>query len=341
LQPRFIRIFYPRYSDGAAACASTVAAFAKRGDLILVDEGVYEALGTGVTLSRANVKYFKHNDMDDLRRVMERVRATDISLGRKSNAQKRFIVVEGLYKNHGTICPLDELVKLKHEFCYRLILDESHSFGVLGKTGRGTLEHFGLSYMSDAEIVTISLENSLASVGGVTVGNEEVVDHQRLSGAGYCFSASSPPFLARAAQASLKTLATERGVARVHQLQTNMAYFHQTLMNYDKLRSVIPDLVTVTSTPELSPLVYLKLVVPEDESKILSREEQCLLWDKVANRCMDEGLLVVSTGRHVGVHLHKKPSPALKVVITAHHSKEHLDVALQILGNAMKDVLLK
>jgi hypothetical protein len=56
---------------------------------------------------------------------------------------------------------------------------------------------------------------------------------------------------------------------------------------------------------------------------------------------MDEGLLVVSTGRHVGVHLHKKPSPALKVVITAHHSKKHLDVALQILGNAMKDVLLK
>jgi len=158
------------YSDGSAAVSSTVAAFAKRGDLILVDEGVYEALGTGVTLSRANVKYFKHNDMQDLRRVMERVRATDISLGRKSNAQKRFIVVEGLYKNHGTICPLDELVKLKHEFCYRLILDESYSFGVLGSTGRGALEYFGLRYMCDAEIVTISLEQTLASVGGVTVG---------------------------------------------------------------------------------------------------------------------------------------------------------------------------
>jgi len=164
------------YSDGSAGVTSTVAAFAKRGDLILVDEGVYEALGTGVTLSRANVKYFKHNDMQDLRRVMERVRATDISLGRKSNSQKRFIVVEGLYKNHGTICPLDELVKLKHEFCYRLILDESNSFGVLGSTGRGALEYFGLRHMCDAEIVTISLEQSLASVGGVTVGYVDDLD---------------------------------------------------------------------------------------------------------------------------------------------------------------------
>eukprot|EP01083_Nonionella_stella_P267353 903235_1 len=71
------------YSDGASCVASTVAAFAKRGDLIIADESIYEALGTGIILSRANVKYFKHNDMDDLRKVLERVQATDESLGRK------------------------------------------------------------------------------------------------------------------------------------------------------------------------------------------------------------------------------------------------------------------
>ena len=169
------------YSDGSAACASTVAAFAKRGDLIVCDEGCYEALGTGVELSRATVKYFKHNDMEDLRRVLERVQATDIQLGRNGNDQRRFIVVEALYTHHGTICPLPDLMKLKNEFCYRLILDESHSFGALGPTGLGLLEHFGLSFMKDAEIVTIGLEQAIGSVGGITVGNEEVVDHQRLS----------------------------------------------------------------------------------------------------------------------------------------------------------------
>jgi serine palmitoyltransferase len=73
---------------------------------------------------------------------------------------------------------LDQLVALKHEYCYRLIIDESFSFGTLGEAGRGVIEMSGKKYMHDAEIVTISLENALGSIGGVTVGNEEVVDHQ-------------------------------------------------------------------------------------------------------------------------------------------------------------------
>jgi serine palmitoyltransferase len=115
-------------------------------------------------------------------------------------------VVEGLYKNSGTIVPFDELAPLKHEFNYRLILDESFSFGTLGPSGRGALELHKKRHMYDAKIVTISLENALGSIGGVTVGNEEIVDHHRLSGAGYCFSASSPPFTASATISSLKQL---------------------------------------------------------------------------------------------------------------------------------------
>ncbi len=76
------------YIDGASCSSSTVASCAKRGDLFIVDKGVYEPLGTGVTLSRANVKYFKHNNMNDLRRVMERVQAADESLGTKLNDQR-------------------------------------------------------------------------------------------------------------------------------------------------------------------------------------------------------------------------------------------------------------
>ena len=194
------------YSDGASASTSTVAAFAKRGDLLIVDEGVHEALLVGVTLSRANVRYFRHNNVKDLRRVLEKVSAQDVAIQRKPTDQRRFLVVEGLYRNYGTICPLDEIVKLKEEFHYRLILDDSFGMGCLGNNGRGTLEHYGLSPMRHAEIVTFSLENALGSVGGMTVGNEEVVDHQRLSGAGYCFSASAPPFLSKVGLASVRRL---------------------------------------------------------------------------------------------------------------------------------------
>lgn len=194
------------YSDGASAATSTVAAFAKRGDLLIVDEGVSESLLVGVTLSRANVRYFRHNDVKDLRRVLEKVAAQDAALARNPTDQRRFLVVEGLYRNWGTIAPLREICKLKEEFCYRLILDDSHGIGTLGKHGRGSLEHAGLKPMIHAEIVTFSLENALGSVGGMTVGSEEVVDHQRLSGAGYCFSASAPPFLSKVCWSSVRRL---------------------------------------------------------------------------------------------------------------------------------------
>ncbi|KAL7530637.1 hypothetical protein ACHAXR_005662, partial [Thalassiosira sp. AJA248-18] len=194
------------YSDGASASTSTMAAFAKRGDLLIVDEGVNEALLVGVTLSRANVRYFRHNDVRDLRRVLEKVRAQDVAVKRKPTDQRRYLVVEGLYRNWGTLSPLKEIVALKEEFHYRLIVDDSHGIGTLGKNGRGSLEHHGLKPMVHAEILTFSLENALGSVGGMTVGSEEVVDHQRLSGAGYCFSASAPPFLSKVCLASVRRL---------------------------------------------------------------------------------------------------------------------------------------
>ena len=242
------------YSDGASTCSSTVAAFCKRGDLVVIDEAIYEPLRTGVSLSRANVKIFAHNDMDDLRKVLEQVQQNDKKLNRKSNVQRRFIVVEGLYKNTGQIVPLDELVQLKHQFRYRLILDESHSFGVLGKTGRGVTELYGQEFQRDVEITTISLENAMGSVGGITTGSEEVVDHQRLSGSGYCFSASSPPFTATAAIASLEMLQTQpETLATLH---ANRHYLGTQLKQL--CRDEMEDVLVVTSD-ERSPLVLLQV----------------------------------------------------------------------------------
>jgi len=320
------------YSDGATAASSTVAAFAKRGDLLVVDEGVYEALGTGVTLSRANIKYFKHNDMKDLRRVLERVQATDESLGRKRNDQRRFIVVEGLYKNYGTVCPLNELVQLKQEFSYRLILDESFSFGVLGKTGQGALEHFGLKTMVDSEITIISMENALGSVGGVTVGNEEVVDHQRLSGAGYCFSASNPPFLADAARASLEQMRTHPEL--VEDLTDKVRYFYQKVQ--DDMKEIVPKKVMITSEKDISPIVFFQLTKRDDNHSLLTREEQIDVLEKIAEECLDNGVFLISTGRHVYYHLHRIPPPALRLTIMNKQSKEEIDYAVKVLMKSIE-----
>ena len=314
------------YSDGASACASTVAAFARRGDLIVADEGIYEPLKTGINLSRAHVQWFQHNDMDDLRNVLTKIQAQDRKMKRPINAQRRFLVVEGLYKHTGTIVPLKELVKLKHEFSYRLILDESNSFGTLGKTGRGVHELFDCKLMHDVEITTISMENAMGAIGGITVGTEEVVEHQRLSGSGYCFSASSPPFTATAAVESLSLLESKRDQTLV-QLQDNVSYLHYKLTQLCHVQ--LEDVMLVTSAP-LSPIVFVQIAdIPEtrdlDEFLFLKEVvQECLLHGKNKNGM---ACVVVSS------------PPGIRITVTAAHTHEHLDNCLRIFSESVEAVL--
>mmetsp|Transcript_23476 Transcript_23476/g.67651 ORF Transcript_23476/g.67651 Transcript_23476/m.67651 type:complete len:645 (-) Transcript_23476:966-2900(-) len=316
------------YSDGASAATSTMAAFAKRGDLLVVDEAIYEALNTGVTLSRANVVYFRHNDVEDLRNVLERIRESDLRLKRNSADQRRFIVVEGLYKNRGTVPPLDEIAEIKAEFCYRLVVDESFSFGTLGPNGRGALEHFGLTPMVDAEIITLSLENSIGSIGGVCVGSEEVVDHQRLSGAGYCFSASAPPFLASAAIASLKRI--RNNPALLERVRRNRDAMYHALRASSFPLEVVSD--------DLSAMIFLEL---PDQDADMSVEEQVQILDDIRDRCLRQGVAIVSTGDHVMGNLHSAPPPALRITVSAVHVEDEVKKAVQVLKDATVYVLGK
>jgi serine palmitoyltransferase len=256
---------------------------------------------------------------------LNKIKATDKRLGRESNAQRRFIVVEGLYKNSGTIVPFDELVALKHEYCYRLIVDESFSFGTLGKTGRGVIEMANKRYMYDAEIVTISLENALGSIGGVTVGNEEVVDHQRLSGAGYCFSASSPPFTASAAIQALAQL--ENRPELLGRLNENKEYLYEKLTT--SMKGVIPEILVVTSDKR-SPIVFLELADGDDADE---SKDVISLLDDVAHELLQKGVAIVSTGRHLDI-THVSPSPALRLTVSAVHTKKDIDQCLTTLKAA-------
>ena len=154
----------------------------------------------------------------------------DARVGRDVTKQRRFIVSEGLFKNDGSMAPLAELVRLKARYGYRLILDESLSFGALGATGRGLAEHAGVE-VAEVDVVLVTMEYGLASVGGLCCGSIEVVDHQRLSGAGYCFSASAPPFVSSAATTALRMLDAEPQL--VAALRGNVA----TLRSFIKVRA--------------------------------------------------------------------------------------------------------
>ena len=133
------------YSYGFSTIASAIPAYAKRGDIIFVDEASNFAIQKALDASRSKIKYFKHNDISHLVQLLEQQAKDDKKNPTLANKVRRFLVVEGIYMNTGSICKLDQMIELKHKYKLRLFIDESISFGTLGSTGKGITEHLNIS----------------------------------------------------------------------------------------------------------------------------------------------------------------------------------------------------
>ncbi|KAF6200627.1 hypothetical protein GE061_005070 [Apolygus lucorum] len=193
------------YSYGFSTIASAIPAYAKRGDICFVDEAVNFSIQQGLVASRSHIKYFKHNDMMHLEQLLSEQAVLDRKNPKKAAKTRKFLIVEGLYNKTGEMCPLPEIVDLKNRHKVRLFIDESISFGTLGDTGRGITEYYNIP-IEEIDLVMSSMEGSLGSIGGFCVGTTFVVEHQVLSGLGYCFSASLPPLLTVGATAALNLM---------------------------------------------------------------------------------------------------------------------------------------
>ena len=309
------------YSDTTSTVASAIPAFSNRADILIVDAGVNDAVMTGCKLSRSRLLFFKHNDVADLRRVLEQVKEEDERA--KKKPQRRFIVIEGLYRNYGDIAPLAKIVDLKEAYKWRLIVDETYSFGVLGPSGKGITEHFGLSF-DKVELMVASMATTLSSVGGFCVGRTEIVDHQRLSGAGYCFSASSPPFLSCSAVAALEILEKEKGLLK--QLVQKVRVVHAALDGAERLS---------TQSDPNSPVIHVRVSsTPSDRV-----QHERMLRD-ICRAARDEGVLAVASvyaepspqkkGTTSGV-FPTLPPPTLRIAVRSTHPDDELTRAIGVL----------
>ncbi|VVC99023.1 unnamed protein product [Leptidea sinapis] len=149
------------YSYGFSTVSSAIPAYAKKNDIIFADEKVWFAIQKGFDASRCTVRYFKHNDMNDLERQLQEAKDK-----KELNSRRRaFLVAEGIYLNTGEMCPLRRLVELARRFKLRIILDESLTIGVIGKHGRGLTEHLNVP-RDEIDLIIGSLEHSFATVGG-------------------------------------------------------------------------------------------------------------------------------------------------------------------------------
>ncbi|TMW56917.1 hypothetical protein Poli38472_002842 [Pythium oligandrum] len=312
------------FSDTESTSSSVLPAFAKRGDMIVVDDGCNDSILVGANLARCTVLYYKHNDLNDLERVLESVRAADKKAGRKSDCQRRYVVTEAIFRNHGDMIDLPKVVELCNKYYFRLFLDESFTFGVLGAGGRGITEHFGVP-VEDVSIICGSLSAAAAGVGGFSTGSREVVDYQRLNSAGYVFSASAPPFTSACTSEAIRIMRDEPKL--FVKLRENAYLAH------DVLSAGVKGVFDI-SKDRCSPVIHLR-VAPELLEGLSSDEEkkfvQRRVCDEVMQKCLERDIAVCSPRYKTGQKL--EPLPSVRVSVTAIHNAKDLETACKIIAD--------
>ncbi len=185
------------YSTGMQTNLGTISALVNKGEYILIDRSDHASIVDGCRLSFGRTVKYEHNNMDDLERVISSL---------DPDAPK-LIVTDGVFSMEGDIAKLPRLVELAHAHNARVMVDDAHALGVLGATGAGTAEHFGLTDEVDITMGTFS--KSLASIGGFIVGDAEVVEFVKHFSRTMIFSASIPPSSAAGVMAALEILQSE------------------------------------------------------------------------------------------------------------------------------------
>ncbi len=183
------------YSTGYTANLGVISTLADPNAVVLIDEECHASIYDACLLGGAQIIRFRHNDAQDLERRMVRL---------KARAKDAIIIVEGIYSMLGDVAPLVEIVDIKKRFGGYLLVDEAHSFGVMGSGGRGLAQELGVE--QDVDIILGTFSKSLASIGGFAVGSE-AMGVLRYSSRPYIFTASPSPSCIASVRASLSIIA--------------------------------------------------------------------------------------------------------------------------------------
>ncbi|KAI0772737.1 serine palmitoyltransferase [Trametes elegans] len=336
------------YSQAFSTIASVIPAFCKRGDVIVADRGVNFAIQKGLQISRCTIRWYDHNDMKSLEHVLESVEKERRK--RKGPLTRRFIVTEGIFDHDGVISDLPKLVELKKKFKYRLILDESISFGSIGRTGRGLTELYNVP-ASEVDMLVGSVANGLSSCGGFCAGSHVVVNHQRINGTSFVFSAAMPALLTVAASEGINILRNTPSILST--LQENVRAVRAIL---DRV-----DCITIPSHPA-SAVIHLQIrwatlqlpgptsgspgkpsnphsVKPRDAPHFDIELEERLLQD-VVDEALAQGVMITRAKRLRGQEL-IEVRPSIRLALTAALSRKDCEKAANVVKAAFVKVIGK
>ncbi|KAL6400362.1 Serine palmitoyltransferase 1 [Ilyonectria robusta] len=321
------------YAQSFSTISSVIPSFCKRGDVIIADREVNYPIRKGLEVSRSNIRWYNHNDMDDLERVMQAVVKEQ---AKAKKLTRRFVVTEGLFELTGDEIDLPRLVELKEKYKFRVILDETWSFGVLGRTGRGITEAQNVDPQA-VDMIVGSLAGALCAGGGFCAGPKDVVEHQRITSSSYTFSAALPAMLAVTASEALNLL------------QSNPDILTQCRENIKAMRAQLDprsDWVVCTSSSD-NPIMLLALKPDVVKARKLELEDQERILLDCVEEALTNGVMITRTKTRPYVHAIKprdgswSAQPSLRICLTSALSKKDIEKAGVTIRHAITKVMTR
>lgn len=281
------------FNTGYMANVGTISALCGKNDFIFSDELNHASIIDGIRLSRAKCLVYKHNDMADLRRVIQ-----EAEKGRAyvptAPVPRKLIVTDAVFSMDGDLANLPELLRIAKETDCLLMIDEAHATGVLGKTGRGLAEHYGCAH---ADVTVGTLSKAVAAEGGFVVGPKQLTEFLKNKSRSFIFTTAMAPAVAAAACNNLRYIDTHP--ERVQNLRDNVQFFCDALQREG---------VNV----ELSPSAIVPIVIG-DEAKAM----------QISAKLQEQGILIPAI-RYPTV---AKGQARLRASLMATHTKDELEFA--------------
>jgi glycine C-acetyltransferase len=291
------------FQSGFTANAGTVSSILGKEDFIISDELNHASIIDGARLSRAKIKVFRHKDVAHAEELLKEVAGEP---GRK------LLITDGVFSMDGDIGPVDKLCGLADKYGAIMMVDDAHASGVLGRNGRGSVDHFNCHGRVDVQVGTLS--KAIGSLGGYVCGSRDLIDFLYHRARPFLFSTSHPPSVTATCIAAFDLLENEP--ERIERLWENTRYFKAELA---RLGFDIGGVTTPASETPITPIII-------GDGRLAMNFSRALL---------DAGLM--ATG--IAFPTVPEGKARIRTIMTSEHTRSELDEALEVLDRVSKKVL--
>ena len=288
------------FQSGFTANAGTVSSILGKEDFILSDELNHASIIDGARLSKAKIKVFRHKDVAHCEEILKEI---------ESDPGKKLIITDGVFSMDGDIGPVGELAALAEKYGAIMMVDDAHASGVLGRNGRGSVDHFHAHGKVDVQVGTLS--KAIGALGGYVCGSRDLIDFLYHRARPFLFSTSHPPSVAATCIAAFDILESEP--ERIQRLWDNTSYFKAQLASAG---FNIGGINTPASETPITPIIIGDGRKTMDFSKAL----------------FDEGLM--ATG--IAFPTVQEGKARIRTIMTSEHTRRQLDQSLEILTNTAR-----